>query len=104
MPIYEYACSDCDHKLEALQKMNDLPLEQCPACGQKTLKKLVSAAAFHLKGTGWYETDFKGSKKTEEKEKSEKKTEKKTEEKTDKKTETPSSTSSSDTSASPAKA
>jgi predicted nucleic acid-binding Zn ribbon protein len=46
--------------------MSDLPLEQCPVCGKNTLKKLMSAAAFHLKGTGWYETDFSGKKKPEE--------------------------------------
>lgn len=65
MPIYEYTCTACDHKLEVLQKISDIPLEQCPACQQNTLKKLVSAAGFRLKGTGWYETDFKGKKKTE---------------------------------------
>ncbi|EDN67479.1 conserved hypothetical protein [Beggiatoa sp. PS] len=69
MPIYEYACTDCGHELEILQKMNDLLLEQCPACGQNTLKKQISAVAFHLKGTGWYETDFKGKKKPTESEK-----------------------------------
>ena len=53
MPIYEYSCTDCGHKLEIMQKINESPLENCPACGQNTLKKLVSAAAFHLKGTGW---------------------------------------------------
>ena len=72
MPIYEYACTECEHKLEVLQKMNDLPLEQCPACGQSTLKKLISAAAFHLKGTGLYETDFKGTKKPEKSDEKEK--------------------------------
>lgn len=59
MPIYEYQCDDCDHKLEALQKMSDEPLEECPTCGKPSLRKLVSAAAFRLKGSGWYETDFK---------------------------------------------
>ncbi len=67
MPIYEYACSDCDHKLEIIQKMNDPRLEQCPACGKNTLKKLISPSAFRLKGTGWYETDFSGKKKPQEK-------------------------------------
>ncbi len=62
MPFYEYTCTDCGHKMEVLQKMSDQPLEQCPACGQNTLKKLVSASAFHLKGTGWYQTDFSGKK------------------------------------------
>ena len=59
MPIYEYQCRECGHRLEKLQKMNDAPLTQCPACGAESLTKLVSAAAFRLKGGGWYETDFK---------------------------------------------
>jgi len=64
VPIYEYQCDSCSHRLEKLQKMSDAPLTECPACGASTLKKLVSAAAFRLKGGGWYETDFKtGSKK-----------------------------------------
>ena len=64
MPIYEYECIECGQHHEALQKMSDAPLTQCPACGQEKLKKLVSAASFRLKGGGWYETDFKsGSKK-----------------------------------------
>ena len=64
MPIYEYQCQDCHKHVEALQKMNDLPLLDCPQCGKPALKKQVSAAAFRLKGGGWYETDFKtGNKK-----------------------------------------
>ena len=64
MPIYEYECESCGHQLEALQKMSDTPLTECPACGRPALKKLLSAAAFRLKGSGWYETDFKsGGKK-----------------------------------------
>ncbi|TBL72176.1 zinc ribbon domain-containing protein [Obesumbacterium proteus] len=59
MPIYEYACSECNHQLEKLQKMADAPLVDCPGCGRPTLKKRVSAAGFQLKGTGWYATDFK---------------------------------------------
>ncbi len=62
MPIYEYACDSCGHKLEAMQKMSDQPLQTCPSCGAESLKKLISAAGFRLKGSGWYETDFKGSK------------------------------------------
>jgi putative FmdB family regulatory protein len=61
MPIYEYRCNSCGHELEALQKMNDAPLIDCPACSQAELKKLISAAGFRLKGNGWYETDFKTS-------------------------------------------
>lgn len=63
MPIYEYQCQACGHRLEKLQKMSDDPLKQCPECEADELKKLVSAAAFRLKGAGWYETDFKNGKK-----------------------------------------
>ena len=64
MPIYEYECTDCGHKLEAIQKMSDDPLKDCPECDESALKKLVSAVGFRLKGSGWYETDFKsGGKK-----------------------------------------
>ncbi len=62
MPIYEYKCDNCDHRLEKLQKISDNPAKTCPECGKDTLRKLVSAAAFKLKGTGWYETDFKDKK------------------------------------------
>jgi putative FmdB family regulatory protein len=61
MPIYEYRCSSCGHELEALQKLSDAPLRACPSCNGETLVKLVSAAGFQLKGSGWYATDFKGS-------------------------------------------
>jgi putative FmdB family regulatory protein len=64
MPIYAYQCSSCGHELEALQKMSDAPLTDCPACNSATLTKKVTAAAFRLSGGGWYETDFKnGAKK-----------------------------------------
>ena len=64
MPIYEYACGNCDHRFETIQRASDDPLEECPACGAMALKKLLSAPVFRLKGGGWYETDFKtGSKK-----------------------------------------
>ena len=59
MPIYEYRCEECGHELEKLQRMSDDPLRDCPACGAAQLKRLVSAAGFRLKGSGWYETDFK---------------------------------------------
>src|ERR1700712_3260336 len=61
MPIYEYRCAACGHELEALQRFVDAPLVKCPACGKETLNKLVSAAGFQLKGSGWYATDFKNS-------------------------------------------
>ena len=64
MPIYEYGCKSCGHDMEALQKMSDPALIDCPACQKPTLVKKISAAAFRLKGGGWYETDFKtGDKK-----------------------------------------
>ncbi|MDD9799195.1 MAG: zinc ribbon domain-containing protein [Gammaproteobacteria bacterium] len=63
MPIYEYVCRSCGHALEALQKIGEAPLSRCPGCGAEELKKKVTAAAFRLKGTGWYETDFKDKKK-----------------------------------------
>jgi putative FmdB family regulatory protein len=61
MPIYEYRCDACGHKLEALQKLSDSPLTDCPTCGKARLSKLVSAAGFQLKGSGWYATDFRSS-------------------------------------------
>jgi putative FmdB family regulatory protein len=64
MPIYEYKCSECGHFMDALQGVNDSPLEVCPECSEKSLKRLISAPNFRLSGEGWYETDFKtGSKK-----------------------------------------
>ena len=59
MPIYEYLCKKCDHTLDALQKIADAPLVDCPSCGEAGLKRLLSAPRFRLKGKGWYETDFK---------------------------------------------
>jgi putative FmdB family regulatory protein len=59
MPIYEYACKSCGHTLDALQKISDDPLVDCPECGKPQLKRLISAPRFRLKGAGWYETDFK---------------------------------------------
>ncbi len=59
MPIYEYLCKKCDHTLDALQKIADVPLLDCPSCGETALKRLLSAPRFRLKGQGWYETDFK---------------------------------------------
>ena len=63
MPIYEYRCSACAAELEKLQKIADAPLVECPVCGKPALVKLVSASSFRLKGSGWYETDFKTGKK-----------------------------------------
>lgn len=59
MPIYEYRCAACNHELEAIQKLSDPELTDCPACEQPALRKRISAVAFRLKGGGWYETDFK---------------------------------------------
>ena len=65
MPIYEYRCAACGHHLEALQKMTEGPLRKCPDCGKSQLKRLVSASRFRLKGSGWYETDFKNKGETQ---------------------------------------
>ncbi len=62
MPFYEYECSNCKFYVEALQKISDPPLIKCPSCSKQTLKRLVSAPNFRLKGSGWYETDFKSDK------------------------------------------
>ena len=62
MPIYEYQCQQCGHHHEALQKISDPQLRQCPECGRRSLKRLVSAVRFRLAGSGWYETDFKSDK------------------------------------------
>ncbi len=61
MPIYEYRCGECGFQKEFLQRMSDAPLKDCPECGKPALTKLLSAAGFQLKGTGWYATDFKNS-------------------------------------------
>ena len=64
MPIYEYRCDSCGHETEIMHKMADAPKTTCPGCGEEALKKQISAAGFRLKGSGWYETDFKsGAKK-----------------------------------------
>ncbi len=63
MPIYEYECKACGHRLEKLQRMSDAPLVDCPECAKSELVKLVSGGQFRLKGEGWYETDFKTGKK-----------------------------------------
>ncbi len=69
MPIYEYECGDCGERRELIQKFSDSPKRKCPECGALKLKRLMSAAAFHLKGSGWYVTDFrdKGKKKGDDK-------------------------------------
>lgn len=60
MPIYEYRCTSCGHQQEFLQKVSDAPLTVCTACGKATFSKMLTAAGFQLKGSGWYATDFKG--------------------------------------------
>ena len=59
MPIYEYKCSNCNHVFDVIQKISDDPITHCSACSCDTAVRLVSAAGFQLKGTGWYATDFK---------------------------------------------
>jgi putative FmdB family regulatory protein len=63
MPIYEYVCGACSHHLDALQKLSDAPLIDCPQCSAPQLKRQMSAPSFRLKGGGWYETDFKNDKR-----------------------------------------
>jgi len=62
MPFYEYECQACKYYAEVMQKISDAPLTRCPSCGKRALKKLVSVPVFRLKGSGWYETDFKSDK------------------------------------------
>ena len=69
MPIYEYRCNDCGHEAEVLQKITEAPITDCPKCNRPSMVKLISAAGFQLKGTGWYATDFRngsGSSKPKE--------------------------------------
>ena len=81
MPIYEYRCAECGHQEEFLQKVSEPPIAACPACGKASFNKLLNAAGFQLKGSGWYATDFKGkgAKPAEDKKKAEPKTETKSE-------------------------
>jgi len=65
MPIYEYQCTSCGHRLEALQGIREEPLTDCPQCREASLTRLISPAGFRLKGGGWYETDFKHGRKKE---------------------------------------
>jgi len=88
MPIYEYRCEDCGHQADHLQKVSERPLSKCPACGKKAYKKLLSAAGFQLKGSGWYATDFKTAAKKPAEKKVELKSEAKSEAKTEAKPET----------------
>jgi putative FmdB family regulatory protein len=64
MPIYEYRCGACGFQKEFLQRLNEKPLAVCPECGKRALNKMVTAAGFQLKGTGWYATDFRGGAKS----------------------------------------
>jgi putative FmdB family regulatory protein len=104
MPLYEYVCDACGHRFEVIRKFSDAPLDRCPKCGGP-IHKLQSAPAFHLKGTGWYITDYgrkdSGSPGGESKSggdsgesKAETKTGEKSEPKTDAKSETKSDTKS----------
>lgn len=68
MPIYEYECQKCHHRFEKIQGFSDDPLTICPECGQESLEKCISPPNFHLKGKGWYETDFKKNKSEGKKE------------------------------------
>ena len=87
MPIYEYRCEACGHQEEFLQKVSEAPLSECPVCRKPTFTKMLSAAGFQLKGSGWYATDFRSKAKPAEK-KAETKTDAKTEAKPDTKPDT----------------
>ena len=112
MPIYGYACKNCDHQFDALQKMADDVLVDCPACDEPQLKRQLSAPRFRLKGKGWYETDFKKDNQRNlagdtDPAKADKKTDEKADKKADKKSEaksTAKSTSESSSSSSGSKA
>ncbi|HSW70557.1 MAG TPA: zinc ribbon domain-containing protein, partial [Gammaproteobacteria bacterium] len=67
MPIYEYQCGACGHKLESIQKVSERPLKTCPSCHKNQLQKLISATGFQLKGGGWYATDYSGKGKKKDK-------------------------------------
>lgn len=79
MPIYEYHCKACGQQVDVMQKFSDPPLKKCPECGKSKLEKVISAPSFHLKGGGWYVTDFKdgGKSKSDVKDKSSVKKDKK---------------------------
>ena len=91
MPFYEYECPHCGYRDEVLQSISEKPLKKCPTCGKSGLKKLISAPVFRLKGSGWYETDFKSDKENKRNlagaEKDEPKAEAKTDAKAEPKTE-----------------
>jgi putative FmdB family regulatory protein len=96
MPIYAYKCAECGHEMEAIRKVSDALLTDCPNCGKSALVKQITAAGFHLKGAGWYVTDFrdqgsgkkKDTAKPDEKAATDQSTDSKTETKSDTKTET----------------
>jgi putative FmdB family regulatory protein len=88
MPIYEYRCEACGHQEEFLQKVSEPPLTQCPVCHKSSFSKLLSAAGFQLKGSGWYATDFKNKSAKPAEKKADAKTDTKTESTTETKTET----------------
>lgn len=92
MPLYEYQCSHCGKSCEALQKVSEPPLVACPHCGKETLHRQVSAPRFQLKGSGWYETDFKYKEKPKEKSEETSTTDKTVESKSETKTETKTTT------------
>jgi len=107
MPFYEYECPHCGYRDGVLQAISEKPLKKCPSCGKSGLKKLISAPVFRLKGSGWYETDFKSDKENKRNlagaEKEEPKAEAKPDAKSDPKTEAKSETKSETPKAEPVK-
>ena len=100
MPIYEYQCYACDYAFEQMQKITEDPVSVCPQCGKSKVKRLVSSTAFHLKGSGWYKTDYasKGSSSAKSESKNDKDSSSKTEKKSEKSTSSSSEASSSSSS------
>ncbi|MBK6805934.1 MAG: zinc ribbon domain-containing protein [Betaproteobacteria bacterium] len=89
MPIYAYRCERCGHELDALQKISDPALADCPACGEASLQKKLTAPGFQLKGSGWYQTDFRGGAKPAAAAATDAPSETKAESKTESKTDAP---------------
>jgi len=109
MPFYEYECPHCGHHHEVLQMIGEAPLKKCPNCGKSGLRKLMSAPVFRLKGSGWYETDFKSDKENKrnlagaEKEEADKKADPKADAKPEAKAETKTETKAETAKGEPAK-
>ena len=94
MPIYAYKCAECSHELDVIRKVSDPPLTECPNCGKPALVKQITSAGFHLKGGGWYVTDFRDQGSGKKKDKGKPDEPAKTDQASDSKTEAKSDTKS----------